>query len=86
VITALIMRIGFAVLNAVFGVLPNWTPVPAQDTGIFGTVGGYVSWGNGYFPMVDLGLALLALVAAKLWFSAFSLTQWVYKLIPFKAT
>lgn len=84
-ITDAIVETLMGVLTGVLGLMPAYS-LPAQIDDLGATLGGPVAGINGVFPIVTLGSGLAALIAVRLFLYLVAVVQWVYELVPFKAT
>ncbi|MCW2787148.1 MAG: hypothetical protein JWP74_3665 [Marmoricola sp.] len=84
-ITSIIISIGLTVVGGLLGLFPAYT-LPSSMTSLGSDVGSAVGAANGIFPIVTLGVCLVAVAGVWLFMAAFDLAVWVYELIPMKAT
>ncbi len=75
-----------AALNAVLGLVPAWTPPTVTPTSAFGAALDYVAWGNRFFPVRHVFLAVGVILSFRLLVSLWIGVVYLYRLIPLKFT
>lgn len=68
------------VLTGVLGLFPNYNP----DFGGFGSgMGGALAAASNLFPVVTLGVCIVALVACRVFITGVAFVAWVWDKVPF---
>ncbi len=75
-----------AVLNGVLGLVPAWSPPTVDPSSGVGGALAFVAWGNRFFPVRHVFLALGVVLSFSLFVSLWVGVVYVYRLIPFKFT
>lgn len=81
----IIVGVLFAVLTAVFGLVPAYT-LPAGVTGAGATLGAPLAALNGVFPVTTLAECVAVVLAARAFLFAWRVIVFIYDRLPFKAT
>lgn len=81
-----LIEIVVALFRAILGLLPEWSLTLPETGSAFQFLGGAVRLISGYFPVYVLFVCVGIYLAARLFFSSWSLIVWLYEKFPFKAT
>ena len=80
----LIVQIVLGLLTGVLALIPAYSMPDLSGFG--GTLGTNIGALNSYFPVITLGVCLLAIVGARLMVFGFDMAIKIYELIPLKFT
>lgn len=81
----LIVTVTLGLLGALLSLAPPWT-LPTESVQSGSEIGGYLRPLNFYFPVTDLLVAILAVLAFSAALTLWHLLVFVYDRLPFKAT
>lgn len=85
IIEAIVTFFGSAI-RAVLGLIPSWSPPTDAFAGLATSFGSTAAKGNGYFPVVVLGVCLALVMGLKLALLLWRVLVFAYGILPFKAT
>lgn len=74
-----------SVFTGILGLLPAYS-LPGNVTALMSNVGSALAGANSVFPVVQLGLCLGVIVAARVFILGWAVVVWLYDKFPFKAT
>lgn len=68
------------IFTGVLGLIPSYSP---NFSGLGGSLGNALAGANSFFPMVALGVCIVAVIGLRLFLFLVTLVTWVWDKVPF---